>query len=93
LKPQHYFEVIAKARGLHWTSIKMAHDAGCLRFCREYWENDAGWRSDDFDCYAVMDIENPCNVQFRRLDAGRRGQSAAVLGRRREACQGAGQEG
>lgn len=64
LPPQHYFEVIARARGLHWTGIKMAHDAGCLRFCQAQWRADG----DKFNCYAVLDVEHPCNVQFRRMD-------------------------
>lgn len=72
---QAAFEVVAKARGLCWTSIKLAHDAGCVRFCREHWENDRGWRSEDFNCYAVIDVGNPCNVQFRRMDADANGKA------------------
>lgn len=74
-KPQHYFEIIALARGLHWETIKLAHDEGCLRFCREHWENDRGWKSADFNCYALLDVANPCNVQFRRLDADAQGKA------------------
>lgn len=75
-KPQHYFEVIGKARGLHWVSIQMAHDAGCLRFCQAQWR-DAGER---FNCYAIMDAENPANVQFRRMDAGPDGKALCFWG-------------
>lgn len=89
---QAAFETVAKARGLHWTGIKLAHDAGCVRFCREHWEKqETGWRSEDFNCYAVLDAENPCNVQFRRMDADANGKAlpfwvkdgkpAKVLGR------------
>jgi len=72
------FKIIAKARGLDWTGIKLAHDHGCLRFCREHWEgeNENGpWRTQDFDCYALLDVGNPCNVQFRRLDADETGKA------------------
>lgn len=69
--PQHYFEIIARARGLRWSSIKLAHDAGCLRFCAARW-SDTG---EAFHCYAVLDAENPCNVQFRRLEAGPEGKA------------------
>lgn len=63
--PQHYFDLIARARGLHWAGIKMAHDAGCLRFCKAQWRPEG----EAFACYAILDVEHPCNVQFRRLDA------------------------
>lgn len=70
-EPQHYFETIAKARGLHWTSMKMAHDAGHVRFCRAQWRKEG----EAFNCYAVLDVENPCNVQFRRMDADENGKA------------------
>lgn len=78
--PLHYFEVIAKARGLQWTSIKQAHDAGHVRFCQPQWEFEdrkTGERrlGDKFNCYAVLDVENPLNVQFRRLDANAEGKA------------------
>lgn len=62
--PMHYFDIIAKARKLHRLSIKMAHDAGCLRFCQVQWR--AG--GEKFNCYAILDAANPVNVQFRRMD-------------------------
>lgn len=74
--PQHYFELIARARGLHWTSIKMAHDAGCLRFCQARWR--AGGEA--FPCYAILDDGNPVNVQFRRLDAAADGKALCFWG-------------
>jgi len=74
--PKHYFELIAKARGLHWVSIQMAHDAGCLRFCQAQWRKDG----EKFACYAVLDVENPCNVQFRRLDADENGKALCFWG-------------
>lgn len=60
---QRHFEIIARARSLPWQTIQMAHDAGHVRFCQ------AGWRpGQNLNCYAVLDVENPVNVQFRRMD-------------------------
>ena len=78
--PQHYFEIIAKARGLHWTSIQLAHDAGCLRFCQAQWKfedrNTGETRlGSKFNCYAILDAENPVNVQFRRMDVDADGKA------------------
>lgn len=75
-QPQHYFETIAKARGLHWTSIKMAHDAGCVRFCQAQWREDG----ERFNCYAILDAENPVNVQFRRMDLDANGKAKCFWG-------------
>lgn len=75
-KPQHYFETIAQARGLHWTSIKMAHDAGCVRFCRAQWRE----HGERFNCYAVLDSGNPINVQFRRMDVDGDGKALCFWG-------------
>lgn len=61
---KRHFEIIAQARGLHWETIRLAHDAGHVRFCQ------VGWREGQlFNCYAVLDVGNPVNVQFRRMDA------------------------
>lgn len=61
---KRHFEQVGLARGLPWQTIQLAHDFGHLRFCQ------AGWRAGQkFNCYAVMDIGNPVNVQFRRMDA------------------------
>jgi len=60
---QRHFEVIGKARALPWQTVQMAHDAGHVRFCQ------AGWREgQSLNCYAVLDVGNPVNVQFRRMD-------------------------
>ena len=75
-QPQHYFETIAKARGLHWTSIKMAHDAGYVRFCQAQWREDG----ERFNCYAILDAENPVNVQFRRMDLDANGKAKCFWG-------------
>jgi hypothetical protein len=75
-KPQHYFELIGKARQLSWTGIKLAHDAGCLRFCRAQWRTDG----EAFNCYAILDVDNPCNVQFRRLDMDENGKALCFWG-------------
>jgi len=74
--PQHYFELIGKARKLSWHGIKMAHDAGCLRFCRAQWRTDG----EAFNCYAVLDVGNPINVQFRRLDMDQNGKALCFWG-------------
>lgn len=74
--PQHYFELIAKARRLHWCSIKMAHDAGCLRFCQAQWRENG----ERFNCYAILDAENPVNVQFRRMDLDANGKAKCFWG-------------
>jgi hypothetical protein len=75
-EPEHYFRLIGDARKLHWVGIKMAHDAGCLRFCQVQWNET----SEKFNCYAVLDVANPCNVQFRRLDAGPDGKALCFWG-------------
>lgn len=60
---RRHFEIIARARGLHWLTVKLAHDAGHVRFCQ------VGWREGQLmNCYAVLDVGNPVNVQFRRMD-------------------------
>jgi hypothetical protein len=69
--PRHYFDLIATARQLHWVAIQMAHDAGTLRFCNAQWHADG----EKFPCYAILDIENPINVQFRRLDPDETGRA------------------
>lgn len=67
---RRHFEVIAAARGLPWETIQMAHDAGHLRFCQ------AGWRDgQSFNCYAILDMSHPVNVQFRRMDADAAGKA------------------
>jgi hypothetical protein len=78
--PQHYFEIIAKARGLHWRSIQMAHDAGCLRFCQAQWKFEDRHTGETrlgtkFNTYAILDAEHSVNVQFRRMDVGADGKA------------------
>ena len=67
----HYFGLIARARKLDPAAISSAHDAGCLRFCHPQWR-EGGER---YPCYAILDIGNPCNVQFRRLDCDAEGKA------------------
>ena len=70
---QRHFEVIARARALPWQAIKMAHEAGHVRFCQPQWDyadsqTGAMKQGSQFNCYAVLDVGNPVNVQFRRMD-------------------------
>lgn len=74
--PEHYFKIIAQARSLHYTAIKMAHDAGCVRFCQARWRADG----ERFNCYAILDAENPVNVQFRRMDLDANGKAKCFWG-------------
>jgi len=69
--PQHYFELIGRARSLHYNAIELAHNAGCLRFCQARWRDDG----EAFNCYAILDVDNPLNVQFRRLDTDANGKA------------------
>jgi CHC2 zinc finger len=43
---------------LDWQSLQNAQMAGCLRFCVAH----------GLPAYAILDVENPCNVQVRRMD-------------------------
>lgn len=74
--PRHYFDLIATARQLHWVAIQMAHDSGTLRFCQAQWHPEG----EKFPCYAILDIENPLNVQFRRLDPDEHGRAKCFWG-------------
>lgn len=73
---RHYYDLIATARKLHWVAIQMAHDAGTLRFCNPQWHPDG----EKFPCYAILDIENPVNVQFRRLNLDETGKAKCFWG-------------
>lgn len=68
-KEDHHRRVAA-ARGLHYSAISTAQAEGCLRYCL------ASWRAEEpgFPAYAVLDVQNPCNIQVRRLETDAAGK-------------------
>jgi len=58
---QRHWDAVAKVRKLpHAGGVIEAVNQGVLRFCLAY----------DLPAWAVLDVDNPCNVQVRRLDGG-----------------------
>lgn len=78
LGTERHWEVVAKQRILAVSSIQRAQEAGVLRFCeRVKFEKleSGGWKRWSLPAWAVMDVENPCNVQFRRFDVDENGKA------------------
>lgn len=58
---QRHWDAVAKVRKLpHSGGVVEAVNRGVLRYCLAY----------DQPAWAVLDVDNPCNVQVRRLDGG-----------------------
>lgn len=56
---QRHWEAVSDLRKLpHWTGVSAAVEFGVLRFCMAY----------EQPAWAVLDTEEPCNVQVRRMD-------------------------
>ncbi len=68
---QRHWETLARLRQLpHPDGVRMAVDMGVIRFCLAY----------EQPAWAVLDVENPCNVQVRRLDGQLWFDRAKVMG-------------
>lgn len=69
-KPEHW-ETVENLRKLpHAGGIEMMVTQGVLRFCLAY----------ECPAWAVLDVENPCNVQVRRMDGALWFERAKVMG-------------
>jgi DNA primase len=55
---ERHLRQVAELRKLFLPAMDEAQKQGCLRFCVAY----------DHPAFAVLDVENPCNVQVRRMD-------------------------
>lgn len=68
---ERHFQKVAALRNLPDTyGVAMMQRFGVLRFCVAY----------EQPAYAILDVENPCNVQVRRMDGGLWFDRAKVMG-------------
>jgi hypothetical protein len=78
LGEQRHFDQIATLRKLpHAHGVAMMQEFGVLRFCMAY----------DQPAYAILDVDNPCNVQVRRMDGELWFGRSKVMGIRRNWSQ------
>jgi hypothetical protein len=67
---ERHLQAVAALRKLEVQGMRTAQEEGCLRFCLAY----------EQPAFAVLDVENPCNVQVRRLDGQLWFDRAKVMG-------------